>query len=287
MQLTFLGTSAANAFPEAFCRCDHCQAARAEGGRSLRKRSSALVNDDLLIDLGPDIMAASQIHDIDLTGVRYCLQTHPHADHLDPSHLLSRSPDYGVVGAPRLHIYASQATVQKANETFTRDLSGMDLLDPAFEADLNLKAHTIDPLQPTDVGPYRVIGFPANHANDYGALLYAIQDADGAIFYGTDTAVLLEETWQAFHRFNVQFDLVVLDHTYGPDEPASDHLNARELARHVQRMRNEGLLTDRGRAFATHIAHEGNPPHEVLAAFGAQHGYEVAYDGLIVETNMR
>jgi phosphoribosyl 1,2-cyclic phosphodiesterase len=287
MQLTFLGTSAANAFPEAFCHCDHCQAARAEGGKSLRKRSSALVNDDLLIDLGPDIMAASQMHTIDLTGVRYCLQTHPHADHLDPSHLLSRSPGYGVVGAPRLRIYASRATLEKANETFTRDLSGMDLLDPACEDELNLKAHTIDPLQPIKVGPYRVIGFPANHAHGYGALLYAVQDADGAIFYGTDTAVLWEETWQAFHRFNLRFDLVVLDHTYGPGEPASDHLNARELARHVQRMRDEGLLTDRGRAFATHIAHEGNPPHAELTSFASWHGYEVAYDGLVVDADSR
>lgn len=286
MRLTFLGTSAANAFPEAFCRCDHCQAARTEGGRSLRKRSSALVNDDLLIDLGPDIMVASQMHAIDLTGVRYCIQTHPHADHLDTSHLLSRSPGYGVVGAPRLHLNASQATLQKANETFTRDLSGMDLLDPAFEDDLNLKMHTIDPLQPTQVGPYRVIGFPANHAHGYGAFLYAIQDADGAIFYGTDTTVLLEETWQAFHRFGLHFDIVIFDHTYGPDEPASDHLNARELARHVQRMRDEKLLAENGLAFATHIAHEGNPPHEALAAFAAQHGYEVAYDGLIVETTL-
>jgi phosphoribosyl 1,2-cyclic phosphodiesterase len=50
-----------------------------------------LINDDLLIDLGPDIMSASHIHGCSLEGVRYCLQTHPHADHLDLSHLLSRA----------------------------------------------------------------------------------------------------------------------------------------------------------------------------------------------------
>lgn len=48
-------------------------------------------------------------------------------------------------------------------------------------------------------------------------------------------------------------------------------------------MRVEGLLVKGGRAFATHIAHEGNPPHPELAAFAAQHGYEVAYDGLRLE----
>ena len=38
--------------------------------------------------------------------LHFVLETHAHADHLDPSHLLSRSPGYGVVGAPRMHFYA-------------------------------------------------------------------------------------------------------------------------------------------------------------------------------------
>ena len=29
MNITFLGTAAANAYPEAFCRCDNCERARA------------------------------------------------------------------------------------------------------------------------------------------------------------------------------------------------------------------------------------------------------------------
>lgn len=282
MQLTFLGTAAANAFPEAFCRCDNCRAARKEGGKSLRKRSAALVNDDLLIDLGPDIMSASQAHAVSLTNVRYCLQTHPHADHLDLSHLLSRSPGFGVVGAPRLHFYASQATLARANQTFRRDLSGRELFAPENIEALNLELHQVTPLQPFAAGPYRVIAFPANHAPGLGALLYAIEASGKRIFYGTDTASLLPETWQACHDFGLQFDLVVLDHTYGPDEAEGDHLNAAQVAHHVRRMRSEGLLATNGRAFATHIAHEGNPPHASLAAFAAQHGYEVAYDGLVV-----
>ncbi len=109
MKITFLGTAAANAFPEAFCKCRNCVQARMLGGPSLRKRSAALINEDLLIDLGPDVMAASQVHGCPLDNVRYCLQTHPHADHLDLSHLLSRSPGFGVVGAPVLDFYASPA----------------------------------------------------------------------------------------------------------------------------------------------------------------------------------
>ncbi len=282
MKLTFLGTSAANAFPEAFCRCENCEAARTLGGRSLRKRSAALINDDLLIDLGPDILTAAQMHNCPLTHVRYCLQTHTHADHLDPSHFLSRSPGFGVVGAPRLHFYASPASLRKTAQTFERDLSADKLLDPETGKKLNLKLHPIEPWQSLDIGSYRVTAIPANHDPGVESLLYAVQTEGRCIFYGTDTATLPEETWQGFHRHKLCFDIVILDHTYGPDEPGSDHLSAHQFVEHISRMRDEGLLSNQSRAFATHIAHEGNPPHPKLAEFAAQHGYEIAYDGLVV-----
>lgn len=280
MRITFLGTSAANAYPEAFCRCQNCEGARALGGPSQRKRSAALVDDQLLIDLGPDVMAAAQMHRRPLTRVRYCLQTHGHADHFDPSHLLSRSPGYGVVGAPRLHFYASPATLRLAARFLERDVAPRNLLDANVGEALNLEIHAIEALQTVTCGPYRVTALPANHDPAVEPLLYAVEAGGHCFFYGTDTATLSEETWEAFHRHRLRFDLVILDHTYGPDEPASDHLNAWQVIEHGERLRAEGLLAPRGRVLATHIAHEGNPPHPELAAFAAAHGYEVAYDGL-------
>jgi phosphoribosyl 1,2-cyclic phosphate phosphodiesterase len=280
MKLTFLGTSAANAYPEAFCNCENCQRARLLGGKSLRKRSAALINDDLLIDLGPDIMAASQTHNIPLTNVCYCLQTHPHADHLDLSHLLSRSPGYGVVGAPRLHFIASAATLEVVDKIFRGSLADFSLFDPQVEEELNLKIHPINVLEFYQFGVYQVIAFPANHALDSGALLYAITSHAKSILYATDTAPFLDETWQAFSQFKMQFDIVVLDHTYGPDQAGSDHLSARQVSQHTKRLQSEGFLKEGGRVFATHIAHEGNPVHPELEEFASRQGYEVAYDGL-------
>lgn len=283
MLITFLGTAAANAFPEAFCKCHNCEQARRLGGASLRKRSAALINNDLLIDLGPDIMAAAQMHGCSLTNVSYCLQTHPHADHLDLSHLLSRSLEYGTRGTPTLHFYASPETLQRAAQTFERDLEGYSLLSIEAEQRLNLKLHPIKALQPFMAGRYRVTAFPANHALTMGAMLYAIEIEGRSIFYGTDTGSLPESTWQAFHQHQMRFDLVILDHTYGPNQAGSDHLSAQQVIEHVARMRQEGLLTTNGQAFATHIAHEGNPAHPELVNFAKQHGYEIAYDGLVLE----
>ena len=282
MTITFLGTAAANAFPEAFCKCRNCAQARTLGGPSLRKRSAALINNDLLIDLGPDIMSASHMHGCSLDEVRYCLQTHPHADHLDLSHLLSRSPAYGVVGAPVLNFYASGETLERAAETFDRDLAGYGLLSPEAEKYLNFRIHQIQPLEAFAVGTYSVMAFPANHAPGVGAMLYAIEAAGCAVFYGTDTATPFEQTWQTFRQHKMRFDVVILDHTYGPEQPGSDHLSARQVIEHANRMRAEGVLGPHARVFATHIAHEGNPAHPDLAAFAKEHGYEVAYDGLVV-----
>jgi phosphoribosyl 1,2-cyclic phosphate phosphodiesterase len=283
MLITFLGTSAANAYPEAFCRCKNCEQARILGGKSIRKRSAALINDDLLIDLGPDILTASNIHNCSFSEVRYCLQTHAHADHLDTSHFLSRSPGYGVVGAPRLHFYASSGTLRHAAHLLERDCAPAGFLDPEVGEHLNLEVHQIDPQKSFTVGPYRVTAFPANHDPIVEPLLYAIQMNRRTIFYATDTASLSEEIWRGFHKHELQFDLVILDHTYGLNELGSDHLSARQFIEHVARMRNEGLLAQKARAFATHIAHEGNPAHPELVDFAKQYGYEIAYDGLVLD----
>mgnify|MGYP002683362279 CR=1 FL=1 len=38
MRLFFLGTAAAEGYPAIFCDCANCEEARAQGGRSLRRR---------------------------------------------------------------------------------------------------------------------------------------------------------------------------------------------------------------------------------------------------------
>ena len=113
-------------------------------------------------------------------------------------------------------------------------------------------------------------------------MLSAIEADGRALLTGTDTATLFEQTWQAFRHYGMRFDVVILDHTYGPEQPGTDHLSARQVIEHEVRMRLEGVLRPNARVFATHIAHEGNPVHPDLVAFARQHGYEVAHDGLVV-----
>ncbi len=282
MKITFLGTAAATSYPLMFCRCEFCEKARETGGRDFRKRSSLLINNNLLIDLGPDIMSASFMHGISIANVRYCLQTHSHSDHFDASHFGTRTPEYAGENIPILDLYASTATFSKMSEMLRADGCTNDILDPYEQERLKLKVHLIKALQSFKAGEYLISAFSTNHDQSVDSLLYSITENGFTIFYGTDTDIIPEETWQGFHDKKLQFDIVVLDHTYGPKVDGSGHLNANQFAEHIQRMRDENLLGKKSRIYATHISHEGNPVHSDFVKYAQKHGYDVAYDGLVI-----
>ena len=282
MKITFLGTGAATSYPLMFCKCKVCEQARQLGGRNLRKRTSLLVNKDLLIDLGPDVMSASFMYGISIADIKYCLQTHSHSDHFDASHFSTRIPEYAVENMPKLKLFASNATLNKMSEMLNAEGYVNDILDPKETANLNLDVFPIKATQSFKVGKYQISAFSTRHDESVDSLLYTVTEDNHTLFYGTDTDILPEETWKAFRDKQLQFDIVVLDHTYGPNIKGEGHLNADQFVEQVQRMRDENLLKKKARIFATHISHEGNPIHSELVRYAKKHGYEVAYDGLII-----
>ncbi len=281
MQLMFLGSAASEGYPNAFCGCDNCRAARAAGGPSLRKRSSALVDDALLIDLGPDLMAAAQIHGVSLHTIRYCLQTHEHEDHLDPGHFLSRSAYCRVPDVLLLEYYASSAALAKVAAALREYAPEGSLTDAAVEEKLRVRVCQIQAGETFEVGPYRVTAVAADHIPQ--AMLFLIERDGRRLLYGTDTGPLPEAAWETLAAAGAPIHVAVLDHTFGLAERARGHMNWEQLVEQVERMRAEGLLADGARIFAHHLGHHSNPPHEELSAFAAARGYEVAYDGLRVE----
>lgn len=282
MKMTFLGTAAATSYPLAFCRCEFCRRARRLGGKDHRKRSALVINDDLLIDLGPDALAASFLYRKPFGRIRYCLQTHPHSDHFDASHLATRAPEYAGVDVPPLQIAGSPATLQAMSQRVAGEGCGSGLFDPDELRRMNLQILPVEPFRAFEMGAYRVVSFPANHDAAVDSRLYAICEDGFSMFYGTDTDVLPEVTWQGLREKRIRFDVVILDHTYGPGADGGGHLNAHRFIEQVRRMREENLLSENARILATHISHEGNPPHAELSEYAAKRGYEIAYDGLTV-----
>jgi phosphoribosyl 1,2-cyclic phosphate phosphodiesterase len=284
VQLLFLGTAASEGYPDAFCDCENCRRARALGGPSLRKRSAALIDRELLIDLGPDLMTAAMVHNLSLASIRWCIQTHEHADHLDHTNFLHRSASCGVYGNPRLHYYASAGALAKVAAAFTGRLGPEGLLAPGAAERLNVEAHPVEPFQSFEVGPYRVSSVAAFHDPTHlSALLYVVERDGRCLFYATDTGELPEETWQALRRGGHRFNAVALDHTFGFVGRSQGHMNQAQFLEQVDRMRAEGLLADRCRVLAHHIGHHSNPPHPELVELARARGYEIAYDGLELE----
>lgn len=281
MDLTFLGTAASEGYPVAFCACENCERARALGGPNLRNRSAALVDGVLLLDLGPDVMAASLAHGIPLTAVRYCLLTHEHEDHLATSHLKARSPVNGVE-TPRLTLYATAGALARATTDIQADLPSDGLLQPDLQRKLNLDACPIAPGETVHAGPYRVTAVPAAHDARLTPLLYAIERDGHALFYATDTGPLPDAAWEVLAAWGGQFHAVALDHTFGLKGRSAGHNNADQFVETVDRLRADGLLADGCRVFAHHIGHHSNPDHEALSRYAAARGYEAAYDGLTI-----
>ncbi len=281
MDLTFLGTAASEGYPVAFCGCGNCERARHLGGANLRNRSSAVVDGVLLLDLGPDVLAASLAHGVPLTGVRHCLLTHEHEDHLDASHLLSRSPSNDVL-APRMELYATAGALTRAATAIDHHLPPGGLLDPGVQHQLNLSVCPIAPGETFHAGSYRVTAVPAAHDPTIVPLLYVIERDGHSLFYATDTGPLPEAAWAVLIGWAGRFDAVVLDHSFGLKERHPGHNNADQFVETIDRLRAAGLLTEGCRIFAHHIGHHSNPDHESLSRYAAGRGYDVAYDGLTV-----
>lgn len=268
--------------PIPFCVCQACSDARRAAGKNLRRRSSIAINDDLLVDIGPDIATASFAHDVSLTDIRVCLLTHAHADHFDPEFLMSRHEEYATVVAQEMLITGSSDTLRSIDEVLGERCGYGSIFNQDTQRALKINLLTVEPFKTQVIGDYRFTGYPANHGAEKGCLLYAIEQGQHAIFYGTDTSALSEQVWDHLLLAGTQFDLLVLDHTYGIgfDVSPPDHLASVDVIGHVDRFRRSGLLKDNAAAYATHISHEGCLEHDELDEYAAAHGYRIAFDGL-------
>jgi phosphoribosyl 1,2-cyclic phosphate phosphodiesterase len=267
MHLFFLGTAAAEGYPGIFCRCDHCLKARRLGGKNLRYRSALLVNDDLLIDFGPDLSAAAQRFGLSLWGVKAGLVTHAHEDHFHYPTFRMRSDSFtGKLPPPLLSLYGPQDITEILEKNYP------DL------AELHLKMHTVHAFDAWKCGKYSFTAFQAYHAVEtLEALFYSVDDGEHAFLYATDTGRFPVETRQAL--VGRSFDVIILEETLGEGK-YEQHLGFDSFLEEVQWMRSEGLLRPGGRVIAHHFSHSGNPSHAELEAFLGSYGVEPAYDGL-------
>ncbi len=266
MRLTFLGTAAAEAYPALFCDCPNCEAARQLGGRNLRLRSSLLVNEDLLLDAGPDLAASATLHGAHLSRLRVLLITHAHEDHCYTCNLGWRASENRATPLPALRAFGPARAIR---------LVAASVHDGA---DTCLTLTAVEPYAHWQTETYDCCSYPASHGDHAGeAQIYAVGDGQHRILYACDTGPWGEAVWEAMR--GERFDAVVLDKTFDEGGDGEGHHDtASFLATHA-RFQAEGLLAPGAAFVASHVSHD-NPPHERLEAMLRPHGVVTAYDGL-------
>lgn len=271
MRLLFLGTAAAEGYPGIFCDCDYCREARALGGKNLRFRSAMLINQDLLIDFGPDLLAASQRFNVSLSHITTGLVTHAHADHFHLGNFEMRGQPFTArLPIPTLNLFGPPDAIQAVHQAYPH-------LD-----ELRMTAQAVNAFTTWETNGYQMTSYQAYHAigGELTCLFYSISDGKHNILYATDTGPFPEATWQALS--GRVFDVMILEETLGNGTYAA-HLGFEGFLDHCRRFTREGLLKPGGRIIAHHLSHSGNPPHAELEAILNPHGVEVAYDGMIVD----
>jgi len=277
MKFQYLGTAAAEGIPALFCDCDICREAARRGDRELRMRSGALVNDNLLIDLSPDLYAAKLQFQLDLTGVRNAIITHAHSDHFDREMMGFFTPTCAHIAktGDLFHLWGSAYTASAWKE-YT---SAMQMKEPVLEN--YVVFHEIKPFETVEIEGVRVTALKARHSCPE-SLIYILEQGDARLFYGNDTGPLHEETWAylAAHKER-PFTTVSLDSTMGhPENHYYGHMSLKENIQTKERMLAEGIADANTRFICHHFSHNALCLHRETVDFMKPHGFDVAYDGL-------
>lgn len=280
MKIKFLGTGAYEGVPALFCKCDVCVRSQKAGGRNLRTRSQALIDDDLLIDFPPDTVAHFLKYGFDTQKIENCLITHSHSDHFYPEDMEIARKDY-VHGHERtVNFYADGAAYNIMTERFNR----AEMRDKLAGA---VTANRVEVGKVIEVGRYSVMAVRANHAPWTSPVVYAISDGNSKLLYGNDSGYFTEEGWGQLKSFCARFgkfDLVSLDCTCGINVGKRDNHQCFETNLQVfDRMESEGMIDGSTQRLAHHFSHNGGSTYGEMAEIAKPYGITVTYDGYETE----
>ena len=285
MKLTYLGTAAAEGVPALFCRCDFCQYARKAGGREIRTRAGALLDDKIKLDFGPDSYMHELIHGLDYSAIHSVLITHTHEDHLDVDDIAHRRPTsaHFPEGEPPMIVYGNEAVGEKLAHIHSPWLA-FQRVKP-FEP-VAVDGYTVTPLEAvhhinsTDPSRWPVVFEGKTYGRWEEALFYLIERDGHSLLYAHDTDEFTPADME--YLSGRRIDLISLDCTNGRlDLSYVGHMGATENKRMREKLIASGAADEHTVFVANHFSHNGLLPYEELRALLP--GFLVAYDGMAVE----
>lgn len=275
MKLTYYGTAAAEGVPAIFCSCDTCKKSKKAGGKNIRTRSQALVDDSLLIDMPPDTLYHFQYLGLPLNDIEHVIITHKHPDHLHPPTLNVRCKGFVMHDIPPINIYGSMPTI---------DLIFDELRKSGVLERGRWNLNEIAPYETKKISNYYVTPYKANHDFSTYPYIYEISDGEKRMLYGHDTGYFLDETWQYLENKKPFFNLVSLDCTMGiASSIGHSHMSVDNCVSVKEKMIEIGCADENTIFILHHFSHNGHITYDELLPLAEEKGFLVSYDGMEIE----
>lgn len=284
MKLQYLGTAAAEGAPALFCRCEFCNYARRAGGREIRTRAGALLDDKIKLDFGPDSYKHELDHGLDYSRVHSLLITHTHEDHFDTEDIALRRPTFAHMPGdePPMTVYGNERVGERLAEIKSGWLAFRRV--KPFET-VDIEGYAVTPLEAVHCGsreespwPVTFEGKPFYRSEE--ALFYLIEKDGKSVLYAHDTDEFTPSDMDFLA--GKRLDLISLDCTNGHlDLTYIGHMGATENKRMREKLLASGAADEHTVFVANHFSHNGLLPYDELQALLP--GFLIAYDGMTVE----
>lgn len=274
MKLKYLGTGAAEGIPGLFCQCENCKKAVTLGGRNIRTRSQALVDDTLLLDFPPDTFLHTLYHGLDITKIRTCLVTHSHSDHLYAPDLEMRKQGFAILDKPVLPftVYADESGYNTILKELAESRTQTSRILP-----VRIFPGTIFTAQ-----GYRTLPLRAAHSPKTSPVVYVVEKGGTSFGYFHDTSMLPEESRAVLAQLRQPMKLVSLDCTEGTlPLTYTGHMNIARCAEFRDMLLSAGAADENTVFVLNHFSHNGeNTVYDDLVPIAQREGFLVSYDGM-------
>lgn len=276
MKLQYLGTAAAEGIPALFCECENCKRSRELGGRNIRSRSQALVDDKILIDFPADTFMHFIQHNVPLHKIKSCIITHSHCDHLDTGDLEMRIPGFSHLS----HDFPL---------TFYSDKSGHDEIQSEIGKhnikETVIKNVLIEPYKPFEAEGYTITALRASHDPKSTPVVYLIEKDGKSLFYSNDTSEYISQTWDYLKKLKKPIDLISLDCTECCNNSTYvGHMDLNRCIKLREELKRENIANDNTIFILNHFSHNGkNSVYDDFIKIASEYDFLVSYDGMILE----
>lgn len=282
MKIKYWGTAAAEGVPGIFCDCEVCRLARKEKGRKLRARSQLVINDELLVDFGPDTYYNSLRFDFNLSYLKHVIITHPHEDHLYSEELEHRLKGFACqIGTPVLVIHGSEDTLNTIRRVTDRI--------PYFKGQDRVIYDIMKPFETRAIGNYYVTPMPAEHGTET-PFVYLIEEGNKSMLVLNDTGRPSYEVYEYLMKRGIVLDFISFDTTYGFENVLEKYGKADHHMGLLDNVAVKGFLDLKGIAdkhtvcVANHFSHQGiDVDYHKMCEHTAKYGFITSYDGLEIE----